>query len=828
MDYIQKAIDPNLVLNSTYTIEICSEIARMDIIAILKTLYKKNNSVCITQYSNDLKYIKQNSVIKQISYENLSETVYLQNKITVKGFFYKETIIETKEWADENDEILSFKNNSNKSLHIIFGPFIEEIHHMFKYNDDITIIIINYKRFLIKMEKHINFDAIMQIISLIFNNIHINFILTENEEENIKKQIKEANYVIPIFKYVQKMQKSMYYISNYSQTLPAILVCIDSNFYIFDKYNNIYKVNETCFKIENDYIKGLFYPNLSGQFFPLDLIKTKNSHNILRSENDALISFDEENNCYNVYTLFKNMYDDEIISNQFIRSFQFNKNTLPNFMYSLNAMKEDELYETRYKISSLITEQIVIKFQTNLDLNMLLSLNCVIKDNILCALDSVKDVWIADFFEQFLYITYNDSRPFIYELNDTLNNLSTRVIKNIELSDLFNRLNNTKMIIEEFHKNDNKIEMVEVGKGQYKRTQKKSVGKVGYYDAVSDILDTFQDYMRTTFYMRPRMPGSKKSILTNAWIKFWEIINTHDLIPMEHSDNYTVFCNSEFPGAFIYAIQHYIVTKTKNPKYIWKANSILEEKNSRFLGDSFELYKKYPKNWIMNDKMNGDITKISTIEYIKDLLNDSVDLYTGDIAIQKMTTEESLDQETFDVHMQLCQIICGLETLKNGGTLVCRMSLFFTPFTISLLRLLCDLFESFCITKPMTSRPTQSEIYIIGKNYKRDNTKTKLLIDKLLEKRNMNEFIVPITEDFYLKIVYIAYYIFNRQILFIEQNVLSAKSLYEISENVYEINDDFFERSEISKKELIYRKDIVHNWDNQYKVEMPKTEKEYI
>ena len=60
----------------------------------------------------------------------------------------------------------------------------------------------------------------------------------------------------------------------------------------------------------------------------------------------------------------------------------------------------------------------------------------------------------------------------------------------------------------------------------------------------------------------------------------------------------SIFCNAELPGAFIYAIHHYIQTKT-NTTYDWCANSLLSDDIS-ILGDEFGLFKRFPEKWFHN------------------------------------------------------------------------------------------------------------------------------------------------------------------------------------------------------------------------------------
>lgn len=70
-------------------------------------------------------------------------------------------------------------------------------------------------------------------------------------------------------------------------------------------------------------------------------------------------------------------------------------------------------------------------------------------------------------------------------------------------------------------------------------------------------------------------------------------------------------------------------------------------------------------------------------------------------------------QEILSKQLYLCQFICALSILRTGGNFVCKIFDIFTPFSVGLCYLLYLCFERICIHKPVTSRPANSERYII-------------------------------------------------------------------------------------------------------------------
>ena len=339
--------------------------------------------------------------------------------------------------------------------------------------------------------------------------------------------------------------------------------------------------------------------------------------------------------------------------------------------------------------------------------------------------------------------------------------------------------------------------------------------KLRYYTTLTRYLDQFKHFIKKTLQKRE---------FSNAWLKCWEMLCYYRLIPDHHGDDYTVFCNAEFPGSFIFAINHYIHTKTDNPQFKWFANSLWpgKDKTDDILGDEYGLYKTYRDHWLMNDKeATGDVMDKVMNDIIQSKLGQKVDLYTSDIGIG-LDVKEMNREETIHAPLNLGQIVCALHTLKEGGNMICKMFLFFKPFTISLLYLLTTVFDECYICKPMTSRPGNSELYIVGKGYKHDSIVVKRLEDVLYQwtEAKMDECLVPIPDTFYMDIVYDLYAIYGRQIQFIEKNTMLIKREYERSRTIPTIGEIFHRpKHDPFKAELGFRSSIVKSWQRHYQID---------
>ena len=72
-------------------------------------------------------------------------------------------------------------------------------------------------------------------------------------------------------------------------------------------------------------------------------------------------------------------------------------------------------------------------------------------------------------------------------------------------------------------------------------------------------------------------------------------------------------------------------------------------------------------------------------------------------------------QEILSKQLYLCQCIVALSILRPGGHFVCKLFDIFTPFSVGLVYLMYRSFQAVAIHKPNTSRPANSERYIICK-----------------------------------------------------------------------------------------------------------------
>lgn len=131
---------------------------------------------------------------------------------------------------------------------------------------------------------------------------------------------------------------------------------------------------------------------------------------------------------------------------------------------------------------------------------------------------------------------------------------------------------------------------------------------------------------------------------------------------------------------------------------------------------------------------DGDLYKEENIRKFESLIQketkeQGVDLAVADGGFDFSGNEEQ--QEVLAQRLLLCEVITMLTSLKQGGHFVCKFFDILDEFTGDLVWLLYQLFDEICITKPLSSRPANSERYIVCKGLVIGHPTQ--LVDKLLE-----------------------------------------------------------------------------------------------
>jgi len=269
------------------------------------------------------------------------------------------------------------------------------------------------------------------------------------------------------------------------------------------------------------------------------------------------------------------------------------------------------------------------------------------------------------------------------------------------------------------------------------------------YVKINQTLDLYRN-LRTIMSKKYHMFDA-----TNASLKMYELLVQMGLVNCADLADKALnsFSNAELPGAFIIAINYYLKAKCLGTQFNWLASSYLPAAaaavgNVTILEDKFKLYETNRDRWLMGPRPNalpvdmadisGDVTEPNTVMTlgigIKKRFENTMGavLYTSDAGID--VSADYAGQEANTSAINYGQIISGFLTLTKGGNFVVKQYTFFAPFSRSLIGLVAAFFEEAYITKPATSRPGNSEIYLVGKGFKGIDPE---LIEALVERSEL-------------------------------------------------------------------------------------------
>lgn len=337
----------------------------------------------------------------------------------------------------------------------------------------------------------------------------------------------------------------------------------------------------------------------------------------------------------------------------------------------------------------------------------------------------------------------------------------------------------------------------------------------------------------------------KDPIINRAFYKYWEIINEFEIFESYNDTDLILHC-AEAPGGFIQGTNIYLqidasdnivnkmcstptidkdgfipVTSRKNRK----KNKIDYKIYTISLNKDLPQYKtynlpSYNKN-IINKHVcvtygkdnTGDINNWENLNYIKTLSKSMFFLITADGGFDEGTDFNNKEQLHYG--LILSEIYGAIRLQQQGGHFILKVFDVFTETSVHLLYLLSLCYNEVYIYKPRTSRPTNSEKYIICKNYKlteqwREQVMKNLVsLSKALERTNSKyisfKLFSSIPETFSTKIYNMNKSLLTKQCDFLELAVKLCN------------DESFVEKYDTILSESIEnRKAVFHEWENVY------------
>jgi 23S rRNA U2552 (ribose-2'-O)-methylase RlmE/FtsJ len=225
-----------------------------------------------------------------------------------------------------------------------------------------------------------------------------------------------------------------------------------------------------------------------------------------------------------------------------------------------------------------------------------------------------------------------------------------------------------------------------------------------------------------TSYDNNTMPICSYKPLSRSYFKMIEILNHYSF---SFPDTMISFHLAEGPGGFIEALSNY----RNNPKDVYYGMTLMEERNDIPKWKKNEIYLDIHKHISLEygHDNTGNLYHKTNLEYVYNKYKHSIDFVTGDGGF-----DYSMDfnkQEEHSLNLIFSQICFAMCLQKKGGSFVLKLFDTFTSLSVEMIYLLNYLYEEIYIIKPLTSRPANSEKYIICINFRMVKN-----IDQIIEK----------------------------------------------------------------------------------------------
>lgn len=226
----------------------------------------------------------------------------------------------------------------------------------------------------------------------------------------------------------------------------------------------------------------------------------------------------------------------------------------------------------------------------------------------------------------------------------------------------------------------------------------------------------FYHDLYTPLKKRIRMIGAEA--VTNAWLKIYEIFTIFDgkiFGPKdEEGKPFSFFDACSLPGAWVAATHQYIRSNRPDIGAIkWDAESW--RGNDEALTDTYGIVKANPDRFDFGEAQDGDIQREENLLHWEKKFAGR-DLSISDCGIS--VTEDYNMQESMNAKLNYAQTLLGLLLVKKGGSVIFKTYTSFEPSSRSLLYILSSVFDEFYLVKPLTSRPGNSEVYMVGLGFR--------------------------------------------------------------------------------------------------------------
>lgn len=313
------------------------------------------------------------------------------------------------------------------------------------------------------------------------------------------------------------------------------------------------------------------------------------------------------------------------------------------------------------------------------------------------------------------------------------------------------------------------------------RTQKSLIESSSGWDEAKRKVNEFEYVYSSS---KKHFKISNKKTISRAYFKLWEVLRDfHHKIFCNATNKYTTCHIAEGPGGFIECLLDYKARYGLNVTKIFGITLLLQSQTENRV-PFWKISKEDcdTHNIYLNKRHSnvGDLYKLKCINNFVDKVGyHSIDLVTGDGGFD-FSLEYCKQEENF-CRLFLSEIFTALLLQKRRGSFVVKVFDMFTKDTACLISLLHSFYSELYIVKPFTSRPANSEKYLVCVNFEpgenfweviQDLRSTIVSKERIMDSKLQKHF----SPNVYARIFLYNVYYTNRQMIYLQRTLDEAQS----------------------------------------------------
>lgn len=234
------------------------------------------------------------------------------------------------------------------------------------------------------------------------------------------------------------------------------------------------------------------------------------------------------------------------------------------------------------------------------------------------------------------------------------------------------------------------------------------------YRVIRDSLNPYELLAPSDYYQKMSGKHSipKIQVISRAYFKMWEILKTFPKLIDTAAKTFVCANLAEGPGGFIQAVMDYrdkySGSSSATDKFL--AITLPSKSQSNEIPQFDQSFVK--KNAKRLTIMYGDLTDPKGIKDYIGKFKTKASLVTGDAGFQFDVAGKQLQEHTTQ-QIIFSQLLVALNVQAVDGSFVCKIFDAYTEPTVFILQLAKKFYRSVVIFKPETSRPANSERYLV-------------------------------------------------------------------------------------------------------------------